>query len=178
MRALPKEPKAKDPKTPAPSLVPNPQKNFTHVLSARNQTLTVFHKKEIELVGGVKTSVRKFGAPLHSQQVHSQRAGFEPSESTIASNICRTQRGLSREGSQRTPRDSVLEENVCVVCYANESDIVIMSCGHSDICEDCGKDIWKTSALCFICQQDVDYLAKIQKFSGDVVEIKYCIYMK
>lgn len=159
----------------------NNSKAFTHVISARNLTLTVRQKQDIELNGGVKTSVRKFGHNVTSITDTHKRFSVtpvDPEDTVIATNICKTQRDVSRMNSNRSNKESIVDENICVVCYTNNSDIVIMPCGHSEICEDCAKDVWKTTNLCYICQQEIDYMAKIESFSDDVVEIKYCIHLK
>lgn len=143
-------------------------------------TLTVRQKQEVKLIGGLKASLRKFGqTDRPSKTVNQVTSICENIGITSAvNNICKTQRDLLKLNSFRTSQESDLEENICVVCYSKESNIVIMQCGHSDICEDCAKDVWRTSELCYICQQEVDYMAKIERFSDDVFEIKYCIHLK
>lgn len=37
--------------------------------------------------------------------------------------------------------DRILNQNLCTICFVNESNVVIMSCGHSEICMTCAKDI-------------------------------------
>ena len=156
------------------------EKEFMNVKSARPLTLKINQKNEVQLLDGVKTSIRtyrKSNSNIPTNKTNSFCISLSEQDNIVDS-ICKTQRELSRNQNDVSFDRTTLEEDICVVCYSEKSDIVIMQCGHSDICEECAKDIWKSSDVCFICQQKIDYIAKTEKYSDNIVKIKYCIYLK
>lgn len=150
-----------------------------NVKNTRPLTLRVNTQSDVQLLDGVRASIktyRKSTKPIHRKSTSFCIPMNE--QDSIVDSICKTQREISRNLSNISCKDSVLEDDICVVCYSEKSDIVIMQCGHSDICEECAKDIWRSSEVCFICQQKIDYIAKTEQFSDNVVKVKYCIYLK
>ena len=74
--------------------------------------------------------------------------------------------------------DSIInDDDSCVVCYSNPSNVVIMNCGHSDICDECAKDIWKSNSLCYLCQVPIEYIVVVEQVEENVFKVLHCIYL-
>ena len=43
-------------------------------------------------------------------------------------------------------------EDLCIICFANECNAVCMPCGHGGACIDCAQEIWQKSNGCFLCK--------------------------
>jgi hypothetical protein len=96
-------------------------------------------------------------------------------------NIKQTQQILSDNISERSQISDRLNEtnaDCCLICYANKSAVIIMPCGHSDICLECSKDIWTVNGLCFICQSGINYLLVVEPVTEDVYKVAYSLYLK
>lgn len=159
-----------------------PAKNDRNFIKTNNIHNKVLDSQicEFDLNDGVKSSGQRFRQTEVSSFEKNTILGrsdenYQPS---LVLKTCETHRDALKVNATRMGHDSRLDEDICVVCYNNESNAVIMNCGHSDICEDCAKEIWLTSKLCYMCQQPINYMARVEKVSENVVEVKYCIYLK
>lgn len=68
--------------------------------------------------------------------------------------------GKSHKGTNSMVNESMA--NLCGVCYANEPDSVFMKCGHGGICYDCAVDIWKKSAECYLCREEIEQILQVE----------------
>ena len=44
------------------------------------------------------------------------------------------------------------EEEICLICFENKPNAVLMPCGHGGGCLECAQDILKKSRVCFLCK--------------------------
>lgn len=60
-------------------------------------------------------------------------------------------------GSQVAPKTASQqlqpEDAMCTICFANDSNCIIMDCKHSGICKECSVDMLKKVAKCPFCMQ-------------------------
>lgn len=53
------------------------------------------------------------------------------------------------------------DENLCVICFENEPDAVIMNCGHGGLCYRCAIENWKKGDMCVICRGHIEKILKV-----------------
>ena len=58
---------------------------------------------------------------------------------------------------------SLVGGSECKICFDDESSIVLIPCGHSGICEGCAKDLVTLTKECYICRNEIELIAKINK---------------
>lgn len=66
---------------------------------------------------------------------------------------------------EKTKEENPLDEttnNICQVCYANPPDSVFMPCGHGAVCYECAVDIWKSSAECYLCRDEIEQILQVE----------------
>lgn len=163
------------------SLRKKPDKNFK--IKKQKFSLRILTKENIELEDGQNISLRTF---TKNENLLNNLKKNQNQNSSITNlskiNISQTLRSLRKKKKSNRDDfedfDSVINDDSCVVCYSNNSNVVIMNCGHSDICDGCAKDIWKSSCLCYLCQQPIEYLVVIEKVEDNVFKVVYCIYLE
>ena len=69
-------------------------------------------------------------------------------------------------------------KNECLICFDAKSEIIIMPCGHSDICLNCAKEVWKTTKSCYICQNPIQYILFVEPFEDNVYKVSYSLCLK
>ena len=47
------------------------------------------------------------------------------------------------------------DENLCIVCYVNPPDTVLMPCGHGGVCYECSLSIWEADTGCYLCREEI-----------------------
>jgi hypothetical protein len=105
----------------------------------------------------------------------------ELNDAQAVDNISKSKLLLNHQYSDRNNNHSVREEadeNCCLICYANKSSVIIMPCGHADLCLDCGKDIWSSNGQCFICQTSINYMLVVEEVAEDIYKVTYSLYLK
>ena len=58
---------------------------------------------------------------------------------------------------------AVQESDDCVVCWANEKDVVCVPCGHVAMCKSCSKAVMQQSGLCPVCRCAVREIIQVFK---------------
>lgn len=102
-------------------------------------------------------------------------------ETEAVENIKKVQQILTGHISERmqtSDRQNETNDDCCLICYANKSAVIIMPCGHSDICLECAKDIWTVNGLCFLCQNAINYMLVVEPVAEDVYKVAYSLYLK
>ena len=51
--------------------------------------------------------------------------------------------------------------NTCLVCWENESDAVLLECGHSGICIVCAQKLWREGRSCLLCREGFAAIMRI-----------------
>ncbi|KAL4474450.1 hypothetical protein ABPG72_007849 [Tetrahymena utriculariae] len=64
----------------------------------------------------------------------------------------------SKHDSKLTSQPSCL---LCLVCFDNQPDSVILECGHGGLCNQCALDIWKKTGECYLCRQTISKVVQI-----------------
>ena len=100
-----------------------------------------------------------------------------PNSDLIAANICQTQRMLNGELTSRSTSFADTSP-ICLVCFSHKSEIVVMECGHSDLCKSCGLEIWKSTSKCFICQEAISCYLVIEAVNDELVQVVQTVYLK
>ena len=133
-------------------------------------------------VDGVLATVHTFS---HRPKTEKNRKNPEQNLIQFSKNICKTQRAAQDKASKQTREKPPIPvkqaqdpENLCLVCFENPSEIVIMECGHSDVCKPCAMDIWRSSNKCFICQENISYYLVVAAQSPGVVRVLQTLYLK
>ena len=67
--------------------------------------------------------------------------------------------------------DLAVVENKCIICEENESDTVILECGHGGICNKCGKILVKVKGTCHICRREISKIVKIKNQSDEIFDV-------
>jgi len=66
----------------------------------------------------------------------------------------------------QTIGNSIVEENVtlCEICCDNTATIVLLPCGHGDLCKTCTMAIWQRSGgFCPVCRQQVQRILELEE---------------
>ena len=72
----------------------------------------------------------------------------------------------------------------CVICLENDSNAVVLNCGHGGICHDCGKRLLhKAQAdqrVCHLCREPIAYLLKmdLDKVVNEFIKVVTVTYVK
>ena len=53
------------------------------------------------------------------------------------------------------------EEDLCMICYTNKINSVVLPCGHGNVCLDCNHKFISESGKCCICRADVTQMLKV-----------------
>ncbi|CAD8076487.1 unnamed protein product [Paramecium primaurelia] len=61
--------------------------------------------------------------------------------------------------------------DICLICFENESNIVLNPCNHGGICTSCSENIMKTTKQCFLCRTDIKYTFKLNQKIGEILEV-------
>lgn len=80
---------------------------------------------------------------------------------TTTITIVNMEEGESSQMSVETPKSTTSSNQECVICLANIRNIVMLSCRHMCICEECVGDASSRIDKCPICRQTYDSLLKI-----------------
>lgn len=118
---------------------------------------------------------------LSVTQVNGGKLITDIKETEVGDNIKKSQRilnGYISERGQTSNRSDESKTDCCLICYANSSAVIIMPCGHSDICLECAKDIWTVNGLCFLCQNAINYMLVVEPVTEDVYKVAYSLYLK
>ncbi|OMJ78383.1 hypothetical protein SteCoe_21815 [Stentor coeruleus] len=73
---------------------------------------------------------------------------------------------------QKVPQKEAENNNSvkeCLICCADESDGVIMPCGHSGICYNCGLKLLEDGKDCHICRKKIESILKVDKKESKVI---------
>lgn len=54
---------------------------------------------------------------------------------------------------------------ICNICIENESNAVVMECGHGGICYECSLGVWKATGVCHMCRLPISQVLQIR--AGD-----------
>ena len=60
----------------------------------------------------------------------------------------------------------------CKICCLNNSNAVVMQCGHGGICFECAVKMWETSRKCHMCRGPISKLLKIELEDQPTVPIQ------
>jgi hypothetical protein len=52
--------------------------------------------------------------------------------------------------------------NTCLVCWENESDAILLECGHSGICIVCALKLWHENRRCLLCREGFAGIMRIE----------------
>lgn len=70
------------------------------------------------------------------------------------------------------------EDAMCTICFANDSNCIIMDCKHSGICKECSVDMLKKVAKCPFCMQvasadqPVDKICVVKSNEEGLIEVQ------
>ena len=53
----------------------------------------------------------------------------------------------------------------CIVCFANEKNVVLVPCGHYCLCNDCGNTLLNTTNICPLCRATISVVASKDQIS-------------
>lgn len=67
----------------------------------------------------------------------------------------------SEKKSQKSNNSEVVENELCVICFANPQNAVYLPCGHGSTCIECSLDIFDSSDCCCICREIVQKVVEI-----------------
>ena len=88
----------------------------------------------------------------HHNHQHSHHCSHDNAEKALSK--------LSKHSS-RSKISEAIENNLCVICFANPPNAVYLPCGHGSICVECTKDIFETTNTCPICRSIVTQMVEI-----------------
>ena len=57
--------------------------------------------------------------------------------------------------------DSSRHEEMCVVCYDNQQNAVLLTCGHGSLCFSCAVDVYRSTRECPLCRSKVDQIVTV-----------------
>lgn len=107
----------------------------------------------------------------HSQQlsIKKQFKTFHSSLflSRISSTFYKTVKRKPKKEAEKNESNNSVKE--CLICCNNSSDGVIMPCGHSGICYNCGLKLLEDGKNCHICRKKIESLLKVDKKESKVI---------
>ena len=56
---------------------------------------------------------------------------------------------------------------LCLICFDNSPNAVIMDCGHGGVCYDCAVDILNTQGECFLCRKGINRVLRVEQDMDD-----------
>ena len=67
--------------------------------------------------------------------------------------------------SSGTKKEGEEEESLCVICYSNKPNCLILPCLHAGMCKECGVSVLKKKPECVMCRKKIEKIAVIEKIS-------------
>lgn len=77
-------------------------------------------------------------------------------------------------------KDSINAPQTCLICFDNESDAVIMHCGHGGVCYTCCIALWRKNQGCYLCRKPISQVLQVDLKvpHGDKIKVISCTKMK
>ena len=48
------------------------------------------------------------------------------------------------------------DESLCIICFTNQANSVLLDCGHGGVCIECSLDAMKQNNVCVLCRKEVN----------------------
>jgi hypothetical protein len=87
--------------------------------------------------------------------------------SRISSTFYKTVKRKPKKEAEKNESNNSVKE--CLICCSNSTDGVIMPCGHSGICYNCGLKLFEDGKDCHICRKKIKSLLKVDKGESKVI---------
>ena len=71
--------------------------------------------------------------------------------------------------------------DLCMICYTNQCDSVVLPCGHGSACSKCNHTFISDTGKCFICRADVKQMLRVdvENLRNDCMKVLGAtVYMK
>lgn len=62
-----------------------------------------------------------------------------------------------------------LVKDDCTICFNNKQNAIVIECGHSGLCFECGIELLKETNMCPYCRNEVKAVCKYQKTSDNSI---------
>lgn len=82
---------------------------------------------------------------------------------------------LEKFRSANNPEQKEREEEVCLICYENPCQVVLMPCKHGGICMRCGEDliVRRKKRECYLCRKKIKMVLRVEE-AGKMREVVGC----
>lgn len=107
-----------------------------------------------------KFRVQRIGGTLHKAELLAS-APVKPETETE----CETKVPEASEVGPRPPKTEAMDESIalCEICCDNTASIVLLPCGHGDLCRTCTMAIWqRTGGFCHVCRQPIERILELE----------------